>query len=41
MQLPISYGDAKPLLEALAGPVAPKDFQVGLVEHPATHAADT
>jgi N-acetylated-alpha-linked acidic dipeptidase len=28
--LPISYGDAKPLLAELKGPVAPKDFRGGL-----------
>jgi N-acetylated-alpha-linked acidic dipeptidase len=28
--LPISYGDARPLLAALAGPVAPEDFRGGL-----------
>jgi N-acetylated-alpha-linked acidic dipeptidase len=28
--LPISYGDAQPLLAALAGPVAPKDWRGGL-----------
>ncbi len=28
--LPISYGDAKPLLEALGGPVAPDDFRGAL-----------
>lgn len=28
--LPISYGDAKPLLEALKGPVAPEGFRGGL-----------
>jgi N-acetylated-alpha-linked acidic dipeptidase len=28
--LPISYGDAKPLLTALGGPVAPEDFRGGL-----------
>jgi N-acetylated-alpha-linked acidic dipeptidase len=28
--LPISYGDAKPLLAALAGPIAPEDFRGGL-----------
>src|SRR5258708_40356686 len=28
--LPISYGDAKPLLAALKGPVAPEDFRGGL-----------
>jgi N-acetylated-alpha-linked acidic dipeptidase len=28
--LPISYGDAKPLLEALAGPVAPRTWRGGL-----------
>jgi N-acetylated-alpha-linked acidic dipeptidase len=27
---PISYGEARPLLEALGGPVAPEDFQGGL-----------
>ena len=28
--LPISYGDAKPLLAALSGPIAPEDFRGGL-----------
>jgi N-acetylated-alpha-linked acidic dipeptidase len=28
--LPISYGDAQPLLEAIAGPVAPRDWRGGL-----------
>ena len=28
--LPISYGDARPLLEALAGPVAPREWRGGL-----------
>ncbi|HSZ59136.1 MAG TPA: M28 family metallopeptidase [Tepidisphaeraceae bacterium] len=28
--LPISYGDARPLLAALAGPIAPEDFRGGL-----------
>ena len=28
--LPISYGDAKPLLEALTGPVAPREWRGGL-----------
>jgi N-acetylated-alpha-linked acidic dipeptidase len=28
--VPISYGDARPLLEALGGPAAPKPFQGGL-----------
>lgn len=30
LQLPISYGDARPLLESLGGPEAPEDFVGGL-----------
>jgi N-acetylated-alpha-linked acidic dipeptidase len=30
--LPISYGDAQPLLAALAGPVAPKEWRGGLAQ---------
>ena len=31
--LPISYGDAKPLLAELKGPVAPEEFRGGLADH--------